>query len=235
LLEFLDRDRVSIGVGLMTTGRLMVLSHVPFEGGEALADFCQKNDINPPGLQGPPSVVDAFATRWKSLTGRDSRVGVRMAIHQLNDVRPPRRPAAGAMRAATSADVDLLAGWITDFGSEICESHILENARSIAQQRIAEGALRIWEVDHRPVAMAGATGATKHGIRINLVFTPRESRNRGYATALVSTLSQQQLDAGRRFCFLYTDLTNPTSNKIYRSIGYELIAESMRRDFDAPH
>ena len=35
-------------------------------------------------------------------------------------------------------------------------------------------------------------------------------------------------DAGRRFCFLYTDL----ANKIYRSIGYEPIAQSVRVEFD---
>ena len=31
---------------------------------------------------------------------------------------------------------------------------------------------------------------------------------------------------GRRFCFLYTDLANPTSNAIYERIGYRRVAES---------
>ena len=29
------------------------------------------------------------------------------------------------------------------------------------------------------------------------------------------------LDQGRKFCTLFTDLSNPTSNRIYRAIGYE--------------
>jgi len=35
-----------------------------------------------------------------------------------------------------------------------------------------------------------------------------------------------RLRAGRRFCFLYTNLANPTSNRIYAAIGYRRVCES---------
>jgi uncharacterized protein len=38
-------------------------------------------------------------------------------------------------------------------------------------------------------------------------------------------VSQAQLGAGRRFCFLFTDLANPTSNKIYQQIGYQPVTD----------
>jgi len=38
-------------------------------------------------------------------------------------------------------------------------------------------------------------------------------------------LSQAELDKGRRFIFLFTDLANPTSNKIYQQIGYEPVID----------
>jgi predicted GNAT family acetyltransferase len=44
-------------------------------------------------------------------------------------------------------------------------------------------------------------------------------------------VSAEQLAAGRRFCFLYTDLANPTSNKIYVAIGYERVADSVEYAF----
>ena len=44
----------------------------------------------------------------------------------------------------------------------------------------------------------------------------------------MATLSQAQLDAGKRACNLHTDLANPTSNGVYRRIGYLKIAESFR-------
>jgi predicted GNAT family acetyltransferase len=60
------------------------------------------------------------------------------------------------------------------------------------------------------------------------VYTPPGLRGRGYASALVAAVSQAQLDAGRTFVFLFTDLANPTANHIYQAIGYERV-----RDIDA--
>jgi len=35
----------------------------------------------------------------------------------------------------------------------------------------------------------------------------------------VALVSQAMLDAGNRHCTLYTDMDNPTSNKIYQALG----------------
>jgi predicted GNAT family acetyltransferase len=66
------------------------------------------------------------------------------------------------------------------------------------------------------------------------VYTPPALRGRGYASALVAAVSQAQLDAGRRFCFLFTDLANPTSNRIYQDIGYEAVCDVDEYRFEAP-
>jgi len=58
------------------------------------------------------------------------------------------------------------------------------------------------------------------------VYTPRELRGRGFATATVAALSQLLLDQGHQFCCLYTDLANPTSNAIYQRIGYQAVSDS---------
>ena len=42
---------------------------------------------------------------------------------------------------------------------------------------------------------------------------------------MTAAASQDQLDRGRRFVFHYTDLSNPTSNKIYQAIGYEPVCD----------
>ena len=80
--------------------------------------------------------------------------------------------------------------------------------------------------------MCQATGATPHGIRIGAVYTPPELRRRGYASALVAAVSQAELDRGRRWCFLFTDLANPTSNRIYQAIGYRPIRDVRMFRFD---
>jgi hypothetical protein len=82
----------------------------------------------------------------------------------------------------------------------------------------------LWE-DGEPVSLAAAGGPTPNGIRIGPVYTPPELRGRGYASALVAELTRVQLEGGRRFCFLFTDLANPTSNRIYQRVGYEPVTD----------
>ena len=82
------------------------------------------------------------------------------------------------------------------------------------------------------MSLAGWGGPTPNGIRVGPVYTPSARRGHGYATALTAELSLRLLAGGRRFCFLYTDLANPTSNVIYERIGYRRIAESAEIVFD---
>ena len=55
--------------------------------------------------------------------------------------------------------------------------------------------------------------------RIGPVFTPKEHRGQGYASAGVAGVSRLLREQGADVC-LYTDQANPTSNKIYAAIGY---------------
>ena len=73
--------------------------------------------------------------------------------------------------------------------------------------------------------MAGSSRGTPNGATISAVYTPPEHRGNGYASACVAALSQWLLDDGKHFCTLYTDLSNPTSNKIYQNVGYHRIAD----------
>jgi predicted GNAT family acetyltransferase len=71
-------------------------------------------------------------------------------------------------------------------------------------------------------------------VRIGPVYTPPEFRRRGYATAAVASASQQALDSGAERCMLFTDLANPTSNKIYAAIGYQRIGDWEEHVFSPP-
>ena len=96
-----------------------------------------------------------------------------------------------------------------------------------------DGGFPLWEDGGAVVSASGWGGPTPNGIRIGPVYTPPELRGRGYATALVAELSQTLLDEGRRFCFLFTDLANPTSNAIYERIGYVRVCEAAMISFYA--
>jgi uncharacterized protein len=90
----------------------------------------------------------------------------------------------------------------------------------------------LWEDDGAPVSLAGWGGPTPNGIRIGPVYTPSHRRGHGYGSAVTAAVSEQQVASGKRFCFLYTDLANPTSNSIYMRIGYEPVCDSIDYGFE---
>ena len=178
-----------------------------------------------PGWLGPVDAAQAFAERWQAATGQHPLPGLSERIFRLTTVRPPTG-VPGEMTRATVADRDLLIAWTNDFVDEALGGERPEPIEQVVDRGLAAGRVTyLWIDDGRPVSLAGVGGPTPHGIRIGPVYTPPELRRRGYASALVARASQEQLDAGKRFTFLFTDLANPTSNHIYQEIGYEPVRD----------
>jgi uncharacterized protein len=179
-----------------------------------------------PGVQGPQRAAEVFARAWSERTGRSHRLSDQMRVFSLSQVRPPR-PTEGAMRDATPADQAVVARWLSEFHDEATPDDPAQNYDDTARRWINRQGRRlvIWEVADTPVSLSGITGPTPNGIRIGPVYTPPSLRGRGYASNLVAAATQSELDSGRRFVFLFTDLSNPTSNKIYEAIGYEAVAD----------
>jgi len=51
--------------------------------------------------------------------------------------------------------------------------------------------------------------------RIGPVYTPPEHRGHGYAAAVTAAAARGALERGARQVLLYTDLANPTTNRLY--------------------
>ncbi|MEA2711069.1 MAG: uncharacterized protein QOF78_3670 [Phycisphaerales bacterium] len=219
-----------VAIATMTPGQQMVMPRTPVEIVHALARWLHEQTVALPGIGGPRETAETFAREWVRLTGAPTRIHVETIVHRLTRVIPPR-PTTGQMRVAERRDIDLVAQWITDFHIEIRAGQV-SNGRDIAERRVPTGNIFLWENAGQPVAMAAFAGPTPNGVRVNLVYTLPPFRGRGYASNLVAALSQHLLDPGRKFCFLYTDLANPTSNKIYRALGYEPLSESVHIMFD---
>ena len=60
----------------------------------------------------------------------------------------------------------------------------------------------------------------------------RGSRVVDGSSAVTAHATKHCLARGLDYCFLYTDLSNPTSNKIYVNIGYEFVCDSADYAFD---
>lgn len=222
-----------VAAAVRTPPRNLVLSEIDEAAAvEVLADGLAGEEL--PGVVGPPEAVRQFAERWTGRTGEGWQVQIEERIFRLRRVIPPR-PTPGAMRPAQVADRDLMVEWIVAFEREaLPDSDAARVADSVDDSLAGVGhRIFLWE-DAEPVSLVGTGGATPNGIRIGPVYTPPRFRGRGYASALTATVSQAMLDEGRRFCFLYTDLANPTSNRIYAAIGYEPVTDASMVGFLPP-
>jgi uncharacterized protein len=192
-----------------------------------------------PGVVAAVPEVDLFASAWAERHGLLTETRFEQCIYSLRSVAPTE-PPPGALRLATPADRELVLAWFAAFADEALhgprdEDHDGRLRRSVDMRLAGAGAgVALWELDGRPVSLAGFGGPTPSGIRIGPVYTPPELRGRRYGTAVTAAASQLLLERGHRFCFLYTDLANPTSNAIYRRIGYERVCASREVAFVAP-
>jgi len=191
------------------------------------AHALEAEGISVPGVTGALPEADAFADEWEALAGVSRLLRMAQGVYGLRSVRPPR-PVDGRLRLADVEDRDLLVEWFDAFVVESVPADAPhQDGAVVVDRRLTSdgGGFAVWE-ERDVVSMSGFGGETPHGIRIGPVYTPPELRRRGYASALVAQLSQKLLDEGREYCFLYTDLANPTSNRIYMDIGYELVCKS---------
>lgn len=219
------RGEEVVGAALRTPPHGLVLSHLADPAAVTLvADDTLERYGELPGVLAAREDAARFARAWTERTSVAAELAMRQRIYVAEAIEPPRR-SRGELREATGADRDRLAGWVQAFGEE-AGMPVSDPEALVDRLLSADGPEQvvIWWADG-PVSMAAATGPTPNGIRVNAVYTPPEHRNHGYASACVAALSQRLLSAGRRFCFLYTDLSNPTSNAIYARVGYRPVVD----------
>jgi len=230
----LDGGRV-VGAALRTPPHRLVLSEIDSDGAcEALALDAAAVFGSLPGLLAPAGRAAGFVSPWKRATGARARRSREQRIHRCERVLPPP-PTPGQARPFRDDDRELASRWLDAFVEEAVGESPVETGPAMLESRLSEpaGGLVLWD-DGSPVSIAGFGGPTPNGIRVGPVYTPPEARRRGYASALVAELTRSLLGGGRRFCFLFTDLANPTANRIYRRLGYVPVTDVEEWSFDEP-
>jgi hypothetical protein len=176
-----------------------------------------------PGVVGPAPQVESFAAAWDITNGVSHRPGLHMRAYELTRVIPPGF-SPGRLRLAIPSDHELISRWVYAFQLEALGEGSIDQARETARTRIQDGDIFLWEI-RQPVSMAAKARPTRHGVTVNEVYTPPEYRGKGYASSCVASLSQYLLNSGWKFCTLFTDMSNPTSNSIYQKIGYQPVCD----------
>ena len=147
-----------------------------------------------------------------------------MCLHRLDALVPPDPPPPGSGAIATEADRDLLVRWWYALHGRARRLRASRSSRP-SPDRIAYGGVlalarrRRARVDRGHDARGRRDGARRAGL--HAARAPR-ARLRGGGDRGRDAAA---LDAGTREVLLFTDLANPTSNRLYRRLGYRPVEE----------
>ncbi len=222
-LATVEAQRNIIAVAMRTPPHNLVLSKVKnLATLEIIARDLYSDRQQIPGVNALSLEAESFARQWQVLTGQSYKLWMKLRIHQLEKVQPIAK-VKGYLRLSRPSDRPLLLNWFEAFATEALGA-VEEDTERVVDRHLSQKSLYLWQ-DELPVSMAVGREATPNGASIGPVYTPPAYRQRGYASSCVAALSQTLLDRGCRYCFLFTDLANPTSNHIYQTIGYQPVCD----------
>lgn len=221
-------------VAIMTPPHNLVLSFTQtMESIDHLIKFLIENNIELPGLLAFKNGAKRFVKLWNKKKGVGYKVIMNERVYKLERVEE-KYLGSHSFRSIDFSLESLVLKWFKLFIEEALpheNSEIDEELRKITRQRIDEKRYYMLFDDNNPVSMVHKARKTPNGNLINQVFTPPNLRGRGYATEAVAKISQLLLNEGNSYCFLFTDLSNPTSNKIYQDVGYKPIMDMDQYQF----
>jgi uncharacterized protein len=212
-----------VSVALRIPPHDLVLTKADSRVVTALVEWCAEHLPRLAGSNGPVPVTDDFARRWADLTGATATVETGHRLFRLDQVTAPHG-VPGESRPAGPDDAERLYRWIDGFYREAVPHENAAGLIEAVDRRLSAGELWVWQ-DGEPVSMLWTNTPVAGVVRIGGVYTPPPARGHGYASALVAGVSRRTLDGGAAACCLFTDLANPTSNKIYQAIGYEPVQD----------
>eukprot|EP01080_Neovahlkampfia_damariscottae_P000775 gene775-9025_t len=162
---------------------------------------------------------------------KDYSIAMKMLMYTLtkdNLILPNRTNNKGELILATTEHSEICLNFWTQFmidtfgnnpkflGSE-------ESYRKRIDHDMKNEYIFLWKLKETDeiVSMCEKTGYTPNGYRIGMIFTPKNHRKNGYGSAVTAALCKKIFDDGGKYCSLFADTINPTSNKIYQNIGFK--------------
>ena len=205
---------------------------MPDEAARRLAGALLERDEPTRSANGALPAVRVFCDEMASRLGGETRVNQHTRLFELGELVEPA-PVEGRLRPASVDEQDLVTSWYEAFMADADEQAGREPGETAHEtpsptdmrRRIEGGRVFVWEDESgQPVHVTAASRPSYGVSRIGPVYTPREHRGRGIASAAVAAVSKLLRDSGERAC-LFTDQANPTSNKIYEAIGYRRVVD----------
>jgi GNAT superfamily N-acetyltransferase len=221
-----------VGAAMQTPPYPLSCNAIPVESVDVVvAELARvRPELN--GVRGGRDSVVAFTEAWRAVTGRIDSVTTEERLYRLGTLRPPSG-VAGFHRRASGNDRGVLVDWVERFfvetfghqRNDVAGEEFLNTAEKKGDHFV------LWVVDGAPVSMAMLRAPAFGVSRIGPVFTPADSRGRGYGSAVTAAAADLALGNGVDDVVLFADLANPVSNAIYQRIGFEPVSDYVRIEF----
>lgn len=235
LFSLTDLDDVKL-IALRTPPHDIIISYVDdLNSIEVLVEELLKRNENPPGVLSFKEAADKFTELWCEKNSLKPNLFRKERIYKLEKVS---KDTLGTKKfsVASKTHQTIVLKWTEEMLKEALIDSTEEDIEQTTNQlkkEFEENKSKIFLLfdNKEPVSMVREAGRTPNGVFVNLVYTPPSLRRKGYATECVAKLSKQLLEEGNKYCFLFTDLSNPTSNSIYQKIGYRPIIDENHYKF----
>jgi hypothetical protein len=238
LMFFLAKNGTIELISLMTPPYNLIISYTDdLNNIEILVEELSNRNVYLPGVLSFKEAADKFTKLWCEKNSLESQLLRKERLYKLVEVSEETlgdKQFSVATKSHQSTVLEWAREMMTEALSEITEEELVRNINNFKFE-FEQDANQIYLLldDEEPVSMARKAGKAPHGNAINLVYTPPLLRKKGYATECVAKLSKLLLEEGNQYCFLFTDLSNPTSNSIYQKIGYRPIIDENHYKFSS--
>lgn len=182
-----------------------------------LAEYMDDREF--PGITADLDIADRFARYYSTVKPCQPYPYMTLEAYECPEVFMPWG-VQGIPEKATVAYTEKIAAYMAAFSQEAFGRR--PDSREVykaATSAVSSGGMYLWKDGDQIVSMARIAHRSPRHARINDVYTPPAHRKKGYASALVASLSLTCKQNGLT-PMLYADAKNPDSNKVYRSIGF---------------
>lgn len=223
------------GAAVQTRDSVLLVTGLPPGTALTAAEAIASVPASLSGVRGTPATATAFTQAWRAVTGVQASESSRDVLYRLGRLTGPNG-VAGEWRLAGTGDAETVVRWLNEFFIEAFgEPSNVDASREMLTSIVDSGDhIVLWTVDGEPVSMARVRAAVVGVSRIGPVYTPPGRRGHGYAAAVTAAAARFARDEGAGEVVLFADTANPVSNRVYRRIGFEAIAEDVRYTLAAP-
>lgn len=231
----IQSDGGSIACALISDeNKPLMLTSMPDAAINILIQNLIENNIEITAVIGDELTTTQFKDQWILANNHlDFKINTHLGVYECSQIFMPEK-VFGKLIKASNDHKEILRVFIKGFLKDFCPEdpeNDEETIEAIMNHHLDLACLYLLtNMDNEVVSMAAIIRSTTNTDTVGFVYTPDNSRGKGYGSSIVALLSDKIIKEGRK-ANLFTDLMNSTTNTIYPNVGYRKIGQNIHYDF----